>query len=193
MYFFSHLCWLNRARRRKKLAKALERQARKLRAKGIAVDFETLKAEYLAQHRGNMQPNDSDIDEDDIQIDVVGDVDSDDDDEPEDFSFKSTLSNGNLNSFNLSNSPSSGVSYCKSETGGDVATIERNGGINIGGIGIGAGIRVHLDRNRDRDSSPILTDDGSNLMSDNNSSEPPKNLSIRQNPFSIESLLYNNT
>ncbi|XP_045475983.1 homeobox protein unc-4 isoform X1 [Harmonia axyridis] len=54
-----------RARRRKKLQKALERQARKLRAKGIAVDLVALKREYLSQ-RGADLDSDSDID-------VVGD------------------------------------------------------------------------------------------------------------------------
>lgn len=82
MLLFCFVSFLSRARRRKKLAKALERQARKLRAKGITVDIETLKAEYLAQHRVT---NESDLDEDDIQIDVVGEIS--DDDEPEDCSM----------------------------------------------------------------------------------------------------------
>lgn len=55
-----------RARRRKKLQKALERQARKLRAKGITVDLISLKREYLAQRGGDPLDSDSDID-------VVGD------------------------------------------------------------------------------------------------------------------------
>ncbi|KAH0812327.1 hypothetical protein GEV33_010464 [Tenebrio molitor] len=55
-----------RARRRKKLQKALERQARKLRAKGIAVDLVALKREYLAQRGADGVDSDSDID-------VVGD------------------------------------------------------------------------------------------------------------------------
>ncbi|XP_060521954.1 homeobox protein unc-4-like isoform X2 [Cylas formicarius] len=55
-----------RARRRKKLQKALERQARKLRAKGIAVDLVALKREYLAQRGTEGVDSDSDID-------VVGD------------------------------------------------------------------------------------------------------------------------
>lgn len=70
-----------RARRRKKIAKALERQARKLRAKGISVNIESLRSEYLAQHRVTTE---SDLDDDDIQIDVVGE---DSDDEPEDCSI----------------------------------------------------------------------------------------------------------
>ncbi|XP_044272661.1 homeobox protein unc-4-like [Tribolium madens] len=55
-----------RARRRKKLQKALERQAKKLRAKGIAVDLVALKREYLAQRGADGADSDSDID-------VVGD------------------------------------------------------------------------------------------------------------------------
>lgn len=116
LHLFASLC---RARRRKKLSKALERQARKLRAKGITVDIETLKAEYLAQHRINSE---SDLDDDDIQIDVVGE--DSDDDEPEDCSM------------------------------------------------------TRRDSTDGRDSS--------------GDSDAPK-MSIRANPFSIESLLYNNT
>ncbi|KAG5898900.1 hypothetical protein JTB14_000148 [Gonioctena quinquepunctata] len=56
----------DRARRRKKLQKALERQARKLRAKGIAVDLVALKREYLSQRGSETLDSDSDID-------VVGD------------------------------------------------------------------------------------------------------------------------
>lgn len=55
-----------RARRRKKLQKALERQARKLRAKGIAVDLVALKRDYLSQRGTDGADSDSDID-------VVGD------------------------------------------------------------------------------------------------------------------------
>ncbi|XP_017784057.1 PREDICTED: homeobox protein unc-4-like [Nicrophorus vespilloides] len=55
-----------RARRRKKLQKALERQARKLRAKGIAVDLVALKRDYLNQRGADILDSDSDID-------VVGD------------------------------------------------------------------------------------------------------------------------
>lgn len=81
-----------RARRRKKLAKALDRQARKLRAKGIAVDLEALKAEYLAQHRntGIYSDSDGELDGDDCMIDVVG-GDSCHDSGPEDFSLSSRL------------------------------------------------------------------------------------------------------
>lgn len=60
---------MSRANRRKKLAKALERQARKLRAKGITVDLESLRADYLSQHHVTSE---SDLEDDDPQIDVVG-------------------------------------------------------------------------------------------------------------------------
>lgn len=84
--------FINRARRRKKLAKALERQARKLRAKGIAVDLEALKAEYLAQHKNSGLYSDSDGDGEgeDSMIDVVG-GDSCHDSGPEDFSLSGRL------------------------------------------------------------------------------------------------------
>lgn len=107
------------------MAKALERQARKLRAKGITVDIETLKAEYLAQHRVT---SDSDLEDDDIQIDVVGEIS--DDDEPEDCSM------------------------------------------------------TRRDSTDGRDSSGD---------SDQHSHSVAPKISIRSNPFSIESLLYNNT
>ena len=55
--------------------KAIERQARKLRGKGIAVDLETLKNDYIAQHKDlNCDSSES---EDEHQIDVVGDDDAD--------------------------------------------------------------------------------------------------------------------
>lgn len=73
----------SRNRRRKKLSKALERQARKLRAKGIAVDIDSLRTEYLSQHR---VASESDLEDDDIQIDVVGE--DSDDDAPEDCSVR---------------------------------------------------------------------------------------------------------
>lgn len=65
-----------RARRKKKVAKAIERQARKLRAKGITVDVEALRNEYLTQHRNQYPGSSSESDEnEDDQIDVVGGAD----------------------------------------------------------------------------------------------------------------------
>lgn len=63
-----------RARRKKRINKAVDRQARKLRAKGISVDMEALKTDYVAQHYGqNYNTSDSD-DNDEDPIDVVGDA-----------------------------------------------------------------------------------------------------------------------
>ncbi|KAH8274650.1 hypothetical protein KR026_008960 [Drosophila bipectinata] len=72
-----------RAQRSKRMGKAIERQARKLRLKGIEVDLERLKADYLAAHKDHWLPNhqdeDQDLDDmgsyedDDLPIDVVGD------------------------------------------------------------------------------------------------------------------------
>lgn len=59
-----------RARRRRKLEKALDRQARKLRAKGIHVDFVTLRRDYLNQRGFDA------LDSDCSDIDVVGGTDS---------------------------------------------------------------------------------------------------------------------
>ncbi|XP_061392883.1 homeobox protein unc-4 homolog [Musca vetustissima] len=71
-----------RAQKRKKMEKAIERQARKLRLKGIEVDINKLRADYIAQRRSNGTLSDSDLDignnfedEDDYQIDVVGSED----------------------------------------------------------------------------------------------------------------------
>lgn len=72
---------MSRARRRKKVAKAIERQARKLRAKGITVDVDALKAEYLSQHRGQTaNSSESEDNEEEDPIDVVGGADDSDED-----------------------------------------------------------------------------------------------------------------
>lgn len=86
------ISFAHRARRRKKLTKALERQARKLRAKGITVDLDALKTEYLAQHRNSDIYSDSDGEREgeDSIVDVVG-GDSDHDSGPEDFSLTGRL------------------------------------------------------------------------------------------------------
>ncbi|EDW82089.2 uncharacterized protein Dwil_GK25621 [Drosophila willistoni] len=83
-----------RARRRKKLAKAIDRQARKLQAKGITVDLEALKAEYISQHKANGTFSDSDLEDDGIQIDVVGGTDSDDEMDSDAVSPSSRLGGG---------------------------------------------------------------------------------------------------
>lgn len=62
-----------RARRKKRINKAIDRQARKLQAKSISVNIEALRADYIAQHYGqNYNTSDSD-DNDEDPIDVVGD------------------------------------------------------------------------------------------------------------------------
>jgi homeobox protein Unc-4 len=70
---------LSRAKKRKKITKAIERQARKLRAKGIAVDVEALRNEYISQHRGQLiNSSDSEDDDNEDPIDVVGGTDGTD-------------------------------------------------------------------------------------------------------------------
>lgn len=101
---FTKYWYFHRARRRKKLAKAIERQARKLRAKGITVDLEALKTEYLSQHRGQTaSPNSSDSEDNDDEdpIDVVGGAD-DSDDEPEDCSMQRRNSTDHLVNYSSS-------------------------------------------------------------------------------------------
>ncbi|XP_017964373.1 homeobox protein unc-4 [Drosophila navojoa] len=73
-----------RAQRSKRIAKAIERQARKLRLKGLEVNLEQLRADYLAAH----QQESSDMElqqelergeqlDDELAIDVVGGDSSD--------------------------------------------------------------------------------------------------------------------
>ncbi|TMW44252.1 hypothetical protein DOY81_010668, partial [Sarcophaga bullata] len=65
-----------KAQKCKRINKAIDRQARKLRAKGIEVNMEQLRADYLVQHRSNVlfsSDSESDVN-DDFQIDVVGDM-----------------------------------------------------------------------------------------------------------------------
>ncbi|XP_017085336.1 homeobox protein unc-4 [Drosophila eugracilis] len=68
-----------RAQRSKRMKKAIDRQARKLRLKGIEVDYARLKADYLAAHKDNwLEAEDHELDDmecygdDDLTIDVVG-------------------------------------------------------------------------------------------------------------------------
>ncbi|XP_059223060.1 homeobox protein unc-4-like [Stomoxys calcitrans] len=69
-----------KARLRKKIEKVIQRQARKLRMKGIEVNMDKLRAEYLAQHQLGDELSDTDEaliqvinenDEYDLQIDIV--------------------------------------------------------------------------------------------------------------------------
>lgn len=104
-------------RRRKKIARSIERRVKKLQAKGMTVDIEAIKAEYFAQNQHNRSDSDGDFDDldnDDVQIDVVGEDDSDDDTEPKDFSSldhngqSSPSSDTIIDKLNLSNTSSSG-------------------------------------------------------------------------------------
>lgn len=170
-----------RARRRKKLAKALDRQARKLRAKGIAVDLEALKAEYLAQHRNSGLYSDSDGDGDgEDMIDVVG-GDSCHDSGPEDFSLSGRL-----------RAPSGGDAINNS----DSSTSDAHSGRNFSPIpdpqasffkqfGAANGNFEKFDFDSGRAVSLDLSGGGTAMEQDMS-----KNGGTRKhNPFSIESLL----
>ncbi|KAH8238294.1 hypothetical protein KR032_002801, partial [Drosophila birchii] len=73
-----------RAQRSKRMRKAIERQARKLRLKGIEVNVERLKADYMAAHKDSWLAEDEELkleleeddlesyDDEDLPIDVVG-------------------------------------------------------------------------------------------------------------------------
>ncbi|XP_066145528.1 homeobox protein unc-4-like isoform X2 [Euwallacea fornicatus] len=84
-----------RARRRKKLQKALERQARKLRAKGIPVDLVALKREYLAQRGSDTLDSDS-------EIDVVGDSGAESENFGDNSRFTPSLNDNSDNGMDLS-------------------------------------------------------------------------------------------
>ncbi|XP_050298193.1 homeobox protein unc-4-like isoform X2 [Anthonomus grandis grandis] len=87
-----------RARRRKKLQKALERQARKLRAKGIPVDLIALKKEYLAQRGTDTLDSDSDID-------VVGDSGAESENFGDNSMFAPSMTESSDNGMDLSSNP----------------------------------------------------------------------------------------
>ncbi|KAH8299226.1 hypothetical protein KR044_000649, partial [Drosophila immigrans] len=70
-----------RAQRSKRIAKAIDRQARKMRLKGLEVDMSQLQADYLAAHKDELQQLDADADanadgdqgdDEELAIDVVG-------------------------------------------------------------------------------------------------------------------------
>ncbi|XP_034106098.2 homeobox protein unc-4 [Drosophila albomicans] len=61
------------AQRSKRIAKAIDRQARKLRLKGIEVDMTQLQADYLATHKDDVDHLSAGCrDDDELPIDVVG-------------------------------------------------------------------------------------------------------------------------
>ncbi len=88
-----------RDRRERKLLKQLEKQQKKLAAKGIHVDVETLRKDYEMQRANGGKTNFSSHFEvadtgngNDLEIDVVGeDDDDDDDDDDEDLRRKRFL------------------------------------------------------------------------------------------------------
>lgn len=92
-HFILHFLTL-RLRRQKRIAKAIERRAKKLQAKGIEVDLEALKADYIAQHRGQ-HLNSSDSEEEDDPIDVVGGTDDCSNSQQQLDDFNSNFRNGN--------------------------------------------------------------------------------------------------
>lgn len=158
----------------------MERQARKLRAKGIAVDLEALKAEYLAQHRNSGVYSDSDDGDGEDMIDVVG-GDSCPDSAPEDFSLQGRL-----------RAPSGGDGINNS----DSSTSDAHSGRNFSPIpdpqssffkqfGTSAGNFEKFDFDSGRAVSLDLS--GGGTSTEQNLS---KNGGTRKhNPFSIESLL----
>ncbi|XP_075156615.1 unc-4 [Haematobia irritans] len=187
-----------RARRRKKLAKAIDRQARKLQAKGITVDLEALKAEYISQHKANGTFSDSDLEDDSIQIDVVGGTESDDD--CDDFAFRSPRDSDLANnSYSPSGSPN-GLGSPMSNGGGIDASRDDDNNSNHH-------MHMHMTNGHEScDVKPFLfpgraanfqiklqnTSSSSSSPSPNHQQTSP--ISIRRsNPFSIESLLFNNT
>lgn len=78
------------------MAKAIDRQAKKLQAKGISVDLEALRAEYISQHKANGTFSDSDLEDDCMHIDVVGGTESDDDADDALSAFQSPRSSSDL-------------------------------------------------------------------------------------------------
>uniref|UniRef100_A0A6P4ETW7 Homeobox protein unc-4 n=1 Tax=Drosophila rhopaloa TaxID=1041015 RepID=A0A6P4ETW7_DRORH len=84
-----------RTQRSKRMKKAIDRQARKLRSKGIEVDFARLRADYLVAHKDSWQ-EDQDLedvgcyDDDDLPIDVVGEGQEDGTGDSQDNSFCSS-------------------------------------------------------------------------------------------------------
>lgn len=174
-----------RARRRKKLAKALDRQARKLRAKGIAVDLEALRQEYIAQHRnaGTVSDSDPDNDSEECMIDVVG-GDSDDESGPEDFSIRSRLRAENLNSSHNSDSSTSDVQSTRNFSPSPGKMHPSATAIFNNTFAVAAAASARFDFGLQRGVSLDLTAGSAMGSSDSKNSGNRKH-----NPFSIESLL----
>ncbi|XP_017468742.1 PREDICTED: homeobox protein unc-4-like [Rhagoletis zephyria] len=192
-----------RARRRKKLAKAIDRQARKLQAKGITVDLEALKAEYISQHKANGTFSDSDLEDDGIQIDVVGGTDSDDD--PDDSSFRSprasSMAPGSFSPTSSPNGIESPVSNGDRNTEDDSNPTDGCGKPFIFPTANTAitNLRLNLS-NSNTPAHEYQTQHHQNQHNQihrhnhNTNQQQTSPISIRRNnPFSIEALLFNNT
>lgn len=174
------------------MAKAIDRQARKLQAKGISVDFEALKAEYISQHKANGTFSDSDLEDDSIQIDVVGGTESDDDD---DMDFRSPRGSDLANnSFSPSGSPN-GMGSPLSNNGLENRDDDNNSnhhnphtvdGCEKQFLFPGRATNFHLKLQNTTSSS-------SSSCSPNHHQQTSPISIRRSNPFSIESLLFNNT
>ncbi|XP_039961702.1 homeobox protein unc-4 [Bactrocera neohumeralis] len=192
-----------RARRRKKLAKAIDRQARKLQAKGITVDLEALKAEYISQHKANGTFSDSDLEDDGIQIDVVGGTDSDDD--GDDCSFRSPRANslmpGSFSPNSSQNGIESPVSNGERNNEDDSNATDSCGKTSFifptASTGI-SNLRLNLTNSNTpaHEYQQQHQQNQHNQIHQNHNSNQHQTSPIsirRNNPFSIESLLFNNT
>uniref|UniRef100_A0A1A9W9G0 Homeobox domain-containing protein n=1 Tax=Glossina brevipalpis TaxID=37001 RepID=A0A1A9W9G0_9MUSC len=64
-----------KSEKRKRITKAIERQARKLHLNGIEVNMEQLRTDYLKQYRKSraLTHSDNETNDSELQIDVVGD------------------------------------------------------------------------------------------------------------------------
>uniref|UniRef100_A0A1B0AND8 Homeobox domain-containing protein n=1 Tax=Glossina palpalis gambiensis TaxID=67801 RepID=A0A1B0AND8_9MUSC len=96
-----------KAEKRTRINKAIERQARKLRLKGIEVNTEDLRVDYLTKHgkSGRLTDSDNEVDDDRLYIDVVGDSESNQDNEFDSecnyaLSFESTSQRNSLSTAN---------------------------------------------------------------------------------------------
>lgn len=145
------------ARRRKKLAKAIDRQAKKLQAKGISVDLEALRAEYISQHKANGTFSDSDLEDDCMHIDVVGGTESDDDADDALSAFQSPrsssdMANNNYAASDGSNGVGSPTPQLMNHFTGSSGRI--TGGVNI--VGDSGNIHLHNGQQHDDSSAALL-------------------------------------
>lgn len=179
--------------------------------------MEALKAEYISQHKANGTFSDSDLEDDGIQIDVVGGTDSDDDlDDGGSFRSPRSSSDRAANSYSPSNSPNGMMGSPHGTHEEDSIASDGGGGNNADALNDrGCLAKSFHFAPKTRLSNFHLNLHNSNMNNNNNnnstSSSSPTSpnshhhhhhlhhqqtsgLSIRRsNPFSIESLLFNNT